>query len=618
MPVLCYVAPVRRFALVPLAAALLVAAVDTPAQAQSWHYGRSLPGHEFFQPGNLLVATSDYNANPNVITPGVSQLPPGCAPANCGTAVSDGTYPYVFNNDTADGSFGITSPIVLDQLTPSGQLVDALEVPNSSLWPAATEQMVTSFSSKSELALNLSTSGQYVTLMGYNAPDGTLDVSNSSTPGVVDPTNPTTNYYYRVVAELNAGGRVRFTETNAFSGDNGRAAILNDEGGADLFYATGNAGNGSNPEPNGVVLGAGAQVIQPSSLPEADQIPAQPTPVGSFNINQLGAAVDKSAKDDNFRGMTVYNNVLYYAKGSGSNGVDTVYFVDTTGKACPTGGVGVPVPGVSLPTTSNFTVTDLPAKKTDPGLTPENMCILKGFPTLLATNATDTSDYPFGLWFANPDTLYVADEGAGDNTNTTFSSTSNGIYSAAAASTTAGLQKWIFNQTAGNWQLAYTLQNGLNLGMPYTVPGYPTGLNSTASGGTGLPWAPATAGLRNLTGRVNPDGTATIWAETSTVSGSGDQGADPNELAEITDQLDATSLPASESFAVVLPPVSGQVVRGVSFTPVTSPSCLLGQGPDSQSGQGSPGGQDGYRQSGGNNCGQGAPRRGNGGGQGGW
>jgi hypothetical protein len=272
------------------------------------------------------------------------------------------------------------------------------------------------------------------------------------------------------------------------------------------------------------------------------------------------------------------------------------------------------VSGASLPTTSNFTVTDLPAKKTDPGLTPENMCILKGFPTLLATNATDTSDYPFGLWFANPDTLYVADEGAGENTNTTFSSTSNGIYSAAAASTTAGLQKWIFNQTAGNWQLAYTLQNGLNLGMPYTVPGYPSGLNSTASSGTGLPWAPATAGLRNLTGRVNPDGTATIWAETSTVSGSGDQGADPNELVGMTDQLNATSLPASESFAVVLPPVSGQVVRGVSFTPGTSPSCLMGQGPG---GQGSPGGQDGYRQSGGNDCGQGAPDWGDVAGQGG-
>ena len=47
---------------------------------------------------------------------------------------------------------------------------------------------------------------------------------------------------------------------------------------------------------------------------------------------------------------------------------------------------------------------------------------------------------------------------------------------------------------------------------------------------TSLPWAPATDGLRNITGKVNPNGTVTIWAVTSTVSGGGDQGADPNQL----------------------------------------------------------------------------------------
>ena len=54
------------------------------------------------------------------------------------------------------------------------------------------------------------------------------------------------------------------------------------------------------------------------------------------------------------------------------------------------------------------------------------------------------------------------------------------------------------------------------------------------------PWAPATDGLRNITGVVNGDGTATIYAITSTISGSGDQGADPNKLVLITDKVDAT------------------------------------------------------------------------------
>jgi hypothetical protein len=212
------------------------------------------------------------------------------------------------------------------------------------------------------------------------------------------------------------------------------------------------------------------------------------------------------------------------------------------------------VAGAPLPT------TDIAATLTSAGLA-SNMCILKGFPTALAKTATDAYDYPFGLWFANPTTLYVADEGAGDNT---YSSATNS-YTAAAASTTAGLQKWVYNSTAGEWQLAYTLQNGLNLGTPYTVAGYPTGINAV----TGLPWAPATGGLRNITGKVDPFGLVTIWGVTSTVSGGGDQGADPNQLVAVTDQLGATSPPAYARFFPVVPARYNQVVRGVSFTPGT-------------------------------------------------
>src|SRR6185437_8184657 len=180
-----------------------------------------------------------------------------------------------------------------------------------------------------------------------------------------------------------------------------------------------------------------------------------------------------------------------------------------------------------------------------------NMCVLKGFPTALKS-ATSS---PFGLWFANADTLYVADEG---NDTTTFS---GGTYTAAAAQTTAGLQKWVFDGTQG--KLAYTLQAGLNLGRPYTVRGYPTGNNAA----TGLPWAPATDGLRNITGRVNRDGTATIWAVTSTVSGGGDQGADPNKLVAITDPLSATAPASGESFSTVRAARFAEVLRGVSFAP---------------------------------------------------
>jgi hypothetical protein len=345
------------------------------------------------------------------------------------------------------------------------------------------------------------------------------------------------------------GGKFRFTETNAYSGNNGRAAILNDRVENPVYYLAGNAGNGGNPQPDGIIAGAGAQIATPANEPESAQAPGPPTPVGSFSVTQLGDKADKVGKDTNFRGLTVFDNVVYFTKGSGGNGVNTVYFIDTSGTPCP-GGTGLPQPGAALPTSP---IAFNPALLQTQGVTPYNMCVLKGFPTALKS----TTSFPFGIWFANSTTLYVADEGNGDNTF----STATGTYQAAAAQPTAGLQKWVFDGT--KWNLAYTLASGLNLGVPYTVPGYPTGDNAA----TGLPWAPANDGLRNISGRVNPDGTVTIWGVTSTVSGNGDQGADPNALVAITDDSGATSPAAGEAFGTVLTARSGEVLRGVSLTP---------------------------------------------------
>ena len=86
-----------------------------------------------------------------------------------------------------------------------------------------------------------------------------------------------------------------------------------------------------------------------------------------------------------------------------------------------------------------------------------------------------------------------------------------------------------------------------------------------------MPWAPATDGLRNITGIVNGDGTATIYAITSTVSGNGDQGADPNKLVAITDQLSATSLPPNESFTTF---TCGQLRRSAARSFVHAAGCI--------------------------------------------
>jgi len=507
------------------------------------------PGDGYFIPGDLLVSGSVYTGTASLLQPGVTQLPPGCT-SGCVTATSDGSYPGVFNNALADGSFGVTSPVFLAEISPDGRLRRVLPVPDGGR-PGGLGEVVTSFSSKSELALNLSTSGRVITFMGYATRPDAIDVSNSNTPGVIDPTNPVPGAYYRVVATLDERGRFSFTETNAYSGNNGRAAILDDSDGADVLYMAGNAGNGGSPEPGGVIAGAGAQFARPSDLPESAQQPGQPTPLGSFSVTQLGDTTDKVGKDTNFRGLAVYGNVVYYTKGSGGNGVNTVYFVDTTGKACPDG-VGLPEPGAALPTSP---AAYDPAVLQSKGVFPYSMCILKGFPTALKS----TTSFPFGLWFANPRTLYVADEGNGTATY----SAATGQYTAAAAQTTAGLQKWVL--AGGTWKLAYTLSDGLDLGVPYQVHGYPSGDNPA----TGMPWTPATDGLRNITGRVNRDGSVTIWGVTSTVSGSGDQGADPDKLVAVTDDPGALSPAPGESFRTVLAARDGEVFRGVSFTPGT-------------------------------------------------
>jgi hypothetical protein len=539
----------RRVRFAPAISLLTIGAVAASVAA---------PAQEF-QAGNLVVSRSVYKGHADTVKLG-EILPPGCTGTLCagtGGAIADGTYPFVFNNDTYDASFGISSPIYLDEITPLGAVVRTLQVPSSLLEEVGQNgnQMVTSFSSKSELALHLSSDAKYLTFMGYVAPVNAIDVSNSNTPAVVDPTNPVGESYYRAVATVDKHGNFTFTETNAYSGNNGRAAVLNNAKGANVFYTAGNAGNGANPQPDGVILGAGAQLIVPAEVGEYQQNPGMPTPVASFNITQLGYKPDKIGKDDNFRGITIFDNVLYYTKGSGGNGVNTVYFVDTTGTACPNG-VGLPVAGATLPTTP---LTYDPSTLQTVGL-PSNMCILAGFPSTPNKTATVTA-YPFGLWFADANTLYVADEGDGTNTY----DTATNLYTDAAGQTTAGLQKWIFDAASSTWKLAYTLQSGLKLGVPYTVKGFPSGNNAV----TGLPWAPATDGLRNFTGVVTDDHKVVIWAISSTVSGNGDQGADPNKLYMIVDDLKNTSAggAANEKFWEVRKAGYKEVLRGVSFAP---------------------------------------------------
>jgi hypothetical protein len=108
----------------------------------------------------------------------------------------------------------------------------------------------------------------------------------------------------------------------------------------------------------------------------------------------------------------------------------------------------------------------------------------------------------------------------------------------------------------GAWQLDYVLTSGL------------IGVVDTNLNGYDGPYPDVTTvGLRNLAGLVNPNGTVTLWATTSTSSASGDNGADPNKVVEITDKLSATTIGqvSNESFNLLQGPTYGTVYRGVAY-----------------------------------------------------
>src|SRR6202020_2507015 len=193
---------------VTLSLCTLAANIPSNAQAGRFDHDRDI----VFYPGNLVVSRSVYDNNPNNVKVG-TVLPPNCASTTGGCSAAtgapyNGTYPQVFNNDIYDANFGVTSKIFLDQLTLFGWRINSIEVPNSSQRhiTSTSDQLVTSFSSKSEIALNLSTDGRLLTFMGYVSPIDAIDVSNSNTPAAIDPTDPVGEKNFRPVARADCFG----------------------------------------------------------------------------------------------------------------------------------------------------------------------------------------------------------------------------------------------------------------------------------------------------------------------------------------------------------------------------------------------------------------------------
>jgi len=476
----------------------------------------ALPAHAYyFNPSDIVVSESTFVPNTGeaaALTVGSPIIVAGTpATGTTGSAVANDANLGVFTNSSVDGNFGITAPLSLVQINPTTNTQDgpALQLPTSAI--------VTSFSSKSEGSLFLSQDGSSLTIAGYNVADGrnpvgALDVSNASTTAASGVSSSNANgIANRAVAQISANGSVSTTTFNAYSGNNPRGAVLYNG----KYYTVGN-GNAGNTGVEALTPGNNAPYVSTANQPNNS------TQIGQYNITQNGYPADKVVKDNNFRGEAIYNNTLYVTKGSGSNGIDTVYQVGATNALAN---------GQNL--AANAPIT-----------------ILAGFPTALAKSGPDYT--PFGLWFANSNTLYVADEGTGDAADVGLGSH-------------AGLEKW--SLVNGVWKLDYTLQAGLiGVTQIYTAAGF----DGTVT----------TEGLRDITGLVNANGTVTIYGVTATTDNvpNMDNGADPNALVGITDVLGDTSLPTNETFDTVVAPSLGTVIRGVAEAPVPEPAsfALLG------------------------------------------
>ncbi len=195
----------------------------------------------------------------------------------------------------------------------------------------------------------------------------------------------------------------------------------------------------------------------------------------------------------NIRNVDIFNGQLYASSGSGAfRGPNSV--------------------GTGLPTTSGQTIVAAP-----------------GF--------TDASGSPFDFFFADANTLYVADD-------------------RTVAGGVGGLQKWV--NTAGTWSRLWSL----NL------------LNEDGNAGT----AAITVGIRGLTGQVQPDGSVSLFAITTNFNSTALGLTGVNSLVSFSDLLSGTTLASGSQFNLLDTSAQNTTFRGVDIIPTPGAAALLGLG----------------------------------------
>lgn len=153
---------------------------------------------------------------------------------------------------------------------------------------------------------------------------------------------------------------------------------------------------------------------------------------------------------------------------------------------------------------------------------------LPGFAAASGTGNINAQDF----WFADGNTVYIADEGSLTGTTGTAPNVKTNL---------GGLQKWIFDGVT--WSLAARF----------------TGAGAVDDTSTAATETALTAGLRGLTGVVNADGAVTLYATTA------------DTLPKLVAFVDNGAATLSTPFYQLAVSATGTAFRGVEFTPIPAP-----------------------------------------------
>jgi hypothetical protein len=372
------------------------------------------------------------------------------------------------------------------------------------------------YGSSSEGGLQLTGDGHSLLIAGYGV-NATAFNNNPSLFGPQDPTKPnalaqsSSSLIPRVIAVIGADGSVDTSTalTNVFNGNNPRSVASFD---GSSFYISGQ-GLGTDQTAGVFYTLKGASTATAIT--------------GDDTSSVKGSNVIDITQDT--RAVRIVNGQLVVATDSKGGSDNAHSYIGTLGTGLPT-------------TDLNSAPAMLPGFGNTGGTGKQAITFATGnginVPSAGSASVTVNLS-PNDFFFADPNTLYVADSGHPKNDSAVPSNAPKGAISIGDG----GLQKWVRDPKTGQWSLEYTLSAGLNL------------VADTAAAGT--------TGLLSLTGEL-VNGEVELFATNYTI---GD--TDPTFLFGITDLLSATS-GAGESFTVLATAAADTTFKGVAFAPTAA------------------------------------------------